>query len=477
MTKALLTPDFCIIGAGSGGLSFAAGAAQMGARVVLLEEKHMGGDCLNTGCVPSKALIAAAKAGYSRTHATDFGWASSTAPVDFDKVRTHIKEVIAAIAPHDSVERFSSLGVTVIEERGTFQDDRTVETASYIIQAKRFVIATGSKPLVPKIPGLEHVPFLTNETLFDLPHLPSHLAIIGGGPIGMEMAQAFKRLGSRVTVFEVSRVLPKDEPSMTAHLKGLLLEEGVEIHEHTRVTGVSRNDDGALVSFEKTAGTPQMCQASHLFVATGRDKSLEELGLEKAGVSYSPRGIVVRPTLQTTNPKIYALGDCIEGPLFTHAAGYQAGIALRNTIFGLRTKATTRMVPWVTYTDPELAHIGHTQEELQRQDIPYRSLEIPFTENDRAQADRRTQGAIMVLVTPRGKILGVSILGAHAGELIAPWILALENGLSIGAVVSTLLPYPTFGEISKKAAGAFYRDKLFSPVMRKLVAFLMGLKS
>ncbi|MCA0370994.1 MAG: FAD-dependent oxidoreductase, partial [Proteobacteria bacterium] len=378
MTKPLLTPDFCVIGAGSGGLSFAAGAAQMGARVVLLEEKHMGGDCLNTGCIPSKALIAAAKAGYSRTHATDFGWASSTTPVDFNKVRTHIKEVIAAIAPHDSVERFLKLGVTVIGERGTFQDGRTVETDSYIIQGKRFVIATGSKPLVPKIPGLEHVPFLTNETLFDLPHLPSHLAIIGGGPIGMEMAQAFRRLGSRVTVFEVSRVLPKDEPSLTAHLKGVLQDEGVDIHEHTHVTGVSSSNDGAVrISFEKTAGTAQACQASHLFVATGRDKNLERLGLEKAGVSYTPRGIVVRPTLQTTNPKIYALGDCIEGPLFTHAAGYQAGIALRNTIFGLRTKATTRIGPWVTYTDPELAHIGHTQEELQRREIPYRTLEIP----------------------------------------------------------------------------------------------------
>lgn len=477
MTRQFLRPDFCVIGAGSAGLSFAAGASQLGARVVLLEAHTMGGDCLNTGCVPSKALIAAAHFGKERLRAKDFGWQGGEAPVDFARVRAHVKEVIAAIAPNDSQARFEGLGVTVLGEKGVFCDPKTVETPTHRIQAKRFIVATGSVPFIPPVPGLEKVPYLTNETLFDLEVLPRRLAIIGAGPIGMEMAQAFVRLGSCVTVFEALGALPKDDPGLTVLLKNTLKEEGIQLHEHTKVVEVAPTEDGITVHFEGPSGARESLHASHLLVAAGRRPSINGMGLEAAGVVTARGSIQVSPSLQTSNPRVYALGDCAGGPLFTHVAGYHAGLALRKTIFGLPAKVSVRALPWVTYTDPELAHVGATRQMLEETSTPYRVLEASFTENDRAQTQRRTEGHIKVFVTPKGRLLGATILGTQAGELIGTWALAISNNLGVGAFTNTVFPYPTLNEISKKAAGEFYKEKLFSASTARLVRFLMGLRS
>lgn len=474
-SKEKLYSDFCVIGAGSGGLSFAAGVVQMGASVILVEAKKMGGDCLNYGCVPSKALLAAAKMGHEIERAQDFGWSTNTPQVSFKKVYDHVHKVIASIAPNDSVERFEGLGVKVILEQGHFIDPKTLETEHYLIQAKRFIIATGSRPFIPPIPGLETISYLTNETVFDLQELPKHLVIIGGGPIGIEMAQAFCRLGSQVTVLEAFAALPKDDPEMTFQLKQQLIQEGITLKEHVKITSVTQVENEITICIEGTDYKNITLSASHILVATGRIANIQALNLEIAGVQTTPKGIIVNDCLHTSNPKVYAIGDCIGGYQFTHVANYHAGLAIRNSIFKLRSKVQTQAIPWVTYTDPELAHVGFTESQLQQQKIRYKVLKHSFHENDRAHTEGRTEGQIKVLVTPKGHILGVTILGAHAGELIYPWVMAIQNKLKISAITSSIAPYPTLTEISKRAAGSYYIDKIFSPLMKRVVQLMMRL--
>lgn len=471
--KQILTPDFCVIGAGSGGLSFAAGAVQMGASVVLLEAKKMGGDCLNYGCVPSKALIAAAKFGHESSRAKHFGWDFSKTKVDFKKVHEHIHDVIKAIAPNDSVERFEKLGVRVILEQGHFIDNKTVETENHLIKAKRFIIATGSIPFVPPIEGLSNVPYLTNETIFDLKELPKHLVVIGGGPIGIEMAQSFVRLGSQVTVLEAFSALPKDDQAVTAKLKEILISEGIDLSENVKISSIKKIEQEIHIDYQTSDGKQKTLKASHIIVATGRRPNIQNLNLESAGIKFSPRGIEVNAHLQTSNPKVYAIGDCTGGYQFTHVAGYHAGLAIRNTIFGLRTKVETRAIPWVTYTDPELAHVGFMEAQLKEKQIPYKVLHMNFDENDRAQAEKRTDGVIKVLVSPKGYVLGATILGIHGGELIYPWVIAIQNKLKLTAITSSIAPYPTLSDINKRAAGSFYTEKIFSPFMKTIVRFIM----
>lgn len=471
--KQILTPDFCVIGAGSGGLSFAAGAVQMGASVVLLEAKKMGGDCLNSGCVPSKALIAAAKFGHESSRAKHFGWAFSKSKVDFIKVHNHIHDVIKNIAPNDSVERFEKLGAKVILEQGYFIDDKSVETDTHIIKPKRFIIATGSIPFVPPIEGLATVPYLTNETIFDLKELPKHLVVIGGGPIGIEMAQAFLRLGSQVSVLEAFSALPKDDPEITAKLKEILKSEGIDLNENVKILSIKQREQEIHIEYQTSDGKQKELKASHIIVATGRRPNIQNLNLDAAGIKFSPRGIEVNEHLKTSNPKVYAIGDCTGGYQFTHVAGYHAGLAIRNTIFGLRTKVETRAIPWVTYTDPELAHVGFMESQLQEKQIAYKVLHMKFDENDRAQAEKRTDGVMKVLVCPKGYDLGATILGVHAGELIYPWVMAIQNKLKLSAITSSIAPYPTLSDISKRVAGSFYTEKIFSPFMKNIVRFIM----
>jgi pyruvate/2-oxoglutarate dehydrogenase complex dihydrolipoamide dehydrogenase (E3) component len=471
--KQILHPDFCVIGAGAGGLSFAAGASQMGASVVLLESEKMGGDCLNYGCVPSKALLAASKIGHEIKKSSQFGWEISDSKLDFKKVHEHIQSVIDAIAPNDSVERFEGFGVKVILEEGKFIDKTTLETKKHLIKAKHFIISTGSKPFIPPIEGLNSVKYYTNESIFNLEELPKHLAVIGGGPIGIEMAQAFGRLGSKVTILEAFTALPKDDPSMTNKLKEILVAEEVEINENIKISSVSQIDEGILFTYKNKKNEEHKLVVTHVLVATGRKANIENLNLEVADIKASSKGIEVNANLRTSNSKVYAIGDCIGGYQFTHVAGYHAGLAIRNSIFKLRAKVQTKAIPWVTYTDPELAHVGFSQQQLKEKKISYKVLEMEFDENDRAQAEKRTDGAIKVLVSPKGYVLGATILGTHAGELIYPWVILIQNNLKISAITSSIAPYPTLNDINKRIAGSFYTDKVFSPFMKKMVKFIM----
>lgn len=464
--------DICVIGAGSGGLSVAAGAAQLGRKVVLLEKHLMGGDCLNTGCVPSKSLLAAAKAAQGVRTADRFGVRTAAPEIDFAAVHAHVHGVIAAIAPVDSVERFTGLGVQVIQEAGRFVDGRTVETDGYSIAARWFVVATGSRAAAPPIPGLDAVPYLTNETIFDLTAAPGHLIMIGGGPIGLEMAQAHRRLGSAVTVLERGSILPKDDPELVPVVRAALTAEGVDLREGAEIVGVETAPAGVAVLLRDGDATRRL-EGTHLLVAAGRRPNVEGLGLDAAGIAHDGRGITVNDRLRTTNSRVYAVGDVAGGPQFTHVAGYHAGIVIRNILFWLSpARVDYRALPWVTYTDPELAQVGLTEAAARERHGDVTVARWPLHDNDRAQAERRTEGFAKIVLRRNGTILGASIVGADAGELIQPWALAIANGMKIKAFTKMIAPYPTLGEVGKRAAGAFYTPSLFSDRTRRLVALL-----
>lgn len=471
MAKTIQT-DICVIGGGSGGLSVSAGASQMGADTVLLEKGKMGGDCLNYGCVPSKALLAAGHAAQAIRGAGKFGISAGDPKVDASGVFRHVHGAIAAIEPNDSVERFTGLGVNVIEEAGRFVDSTTIEAGNTRIKARRFVIATGSSPFVPPISGLDDIPFYTNETIFYADELPKHLIVIGGGPIGIEMAQAHRHLGCDVTVLEMAKIMPKDDPELVEIARkqldsdGLVIREGVEIlrseKDGDEIVAVLKSDDGE----ERIAG-------SHLLVATGRRANVDGLNLEAAGIEYSNKGINVDARLRTSNKKIFAIGDVAGGLQFTHVAGYHAGVVIKNALFRLPAKADHSTVPWVTFTSPELAQVGLTDTQAkEKHGDDIRVLRWPFHENDRAQAESQTEGLVKVVTTKKGVILGCGIVGPNAGELIQTWVLAMSQKIKIGGVATMIAPYPTMGEVNKRAAGSYYTPSLFSEKTRKIVKFL-----
>ncbi|MEL7211814.1 MAG: FAD-dependent oxidoreductase [Pseudomonadota bacterium] len=460
--------DICILGAGSGGLSVAAGASQMGADVVLLEGHKMGGDCLNYGCVPSKALIAAGKQAHAMRHQTPFGVSSVDPDVNYAGAKDHVHKVIETIAPVDSQERFEGFGVNVIREFGEFISPTEVKAGDTIIEARRFVIATGSGPFVPPIPGIDKTTHYTNENIFDLRERPDHLIVIGGGPIGMEMAQAHRRLGSKVTVIEGAKAMGKDDPEMAEVVLTRLREEGIEIIEGQQAEEVSEKDGKITVT--TSGGT---YTGTHLLMAVGRKVNIDKLNLEAAGVEYDRSGVKVGDTLKSTNKRVYAIGDAAGGLQFTHVAGYHAGIVIRSALFGLPAKAKTSHIPWATYTDPELAQVGLTEAQAKKEHgINLEVVRFPYHENDRAIAEGKTTGLIKVMVV-KGKPVGASIAGAMAGELIGMWAMAIANGLKMSAIANTVLPYPTIAEINKRAAGAYFSPRLFeSDKVKKIVGFV-----
>jgi pyruvate/2-oxoglutarate dehydrogenase complex dihydrolipoamide dehydrogenase (E3) component len=468
----VLTPDICVIGAGSAGLTVAAAAASFGVSVVLIEKDKMGGDCLNVGCVPSKALIAAARHVQAIREAERFGITAGKPQVDFPSVMAHVHDVVAAIEPNDSAERFTGLGVTVLKAPARFKDRRTIVAGATEIRARRFVVATGSRPAIPPIEGLGDVPFLTNESVFDLSRLPAQLVIIGGGPIGLEMAQAFRRLGSEVAVVEAARALSKDDPEVAALLVESLRGEGVDIREGAKIGRVARRGRAGLRVTFHDGERERFVDGSHLFVAAGRKIDVDDLGLAEAGIEFDAQGIKVDSRLRTRNRSVYAIGDVVGGPQFTHWAGYQAGLVVRSILFRFGGKLNPMLLPWVTFTDPELAHIGLTEEEARRR---YRGLQIlrwPFSENDRAHTERATRGLVKALATKSGKIVGVDILGRGAGELLAPFIVGVSSGLSVKSLATALFPYPTLSEAARRAAISYYTPKLGKPSVRRLIAFL-----
>lgn len=476
MTAPEIRTDICIIGAGSGGLSVAAGAAQLGLNVVLLERAEMGGDCLNTGCVPSKALLAAGKRAQMHRKDDIKGIAPHEPDIDFAAVKDHVFDTIKTIEPNDSPERFRSLGVNVILEEGRFTGPDTVKAGNHIIKARYFVIATGSRAVVPPIPGLDKDRVFTNETIFGLREKPDYLLVIGGGPIGIEMAQAHRRLGCKVSVFDMGSILPRDDQSNVEIVRQALLKEGIDLNERIAIKEVKHGTSDVTLVIERD-GKVEEITGSHLLVAAGRAPNTNDLDLEKAGVSFDKKGITVDAHLKSSNKKIFAIGDVSGGPQFTHVAGYHAGIIIRQICFKMFwAKVDYKALPWVTYADPELAQVGLTEDvarEKHGDDI--KIAEWHFDENDRAIAERATKGQIRVITNKKGLILGASIVGPQAGELIGLWALAISSGLKIGAVTGMIAPYPTLGEISKRAAGAWYTPSLFSDKTRRIVGLLQKL--
>ncbi len=464
-----LKADLCIIGAGSGGLSVAAGAAQLGRKVILLEKGEMGGDCLNYGCVPSKALLAAAKHAASARKAAQFGVNLPEPDIDFPAVMDHVRSVIASIEPHDSQERFEGLGVTVIREAGVFSSADVIQAGPHKIKAKHIIIATGSRPFIPPIEGLSETPFLTNETIFENREQPAHLIIIGGGPIGVEMAQAHRRLGSAVTIIEGGKLLSRDDRQAVQVVRDALVTEGITIKQGAHAEKVSRQNAGVTVTLkdgEEITGT-------HLLIATGRTPNVEGLELENAGIEYDRRGIKTDNRLRTSAKRIYAIGDVASGPQFTHMAGDHASTIIRNVLFKAPSKRNDAITPHVTYTDPELASVGLTQEAARAvHGDAIKTARFSYADNDRARAEKRTEGFITIVTKKNGEILGATIVGLNAGELIHPWAVALANKRKVSDFTAYIAPYPTLGELTKRAAGAWYTPTLFSNRTRMLVRLL-----
>jgi len=467
----VLTPDLCVIGAGSGGLSVAAAAAQFGVPVVLIEKGRMGGDCLNYGCVPSKALLAAGKRAEAVRTASNFGIDVIEAQIDHRGVHDHVHGVIAAIAPNDSIERMTGLGVRVIQASASFLDKLTVEAGRVLVRARRFVIATGSMPTIPPIPGLDEVPYFTNETIFDVSERIQHLIVLGGGPVGLELAQAHRMLGSHVTVFDTANFLAFEDQDAVAVLIKRLADTQVVLHPNTRVERVERSVQGISVHFMEN-GEPVILKGTHLLVATGRKPNLKSLSLERAGVTYTDDGIKVNEQLKTTNRRIYAMGDVVGGPQFTHLANYHAGIVIRNALFRLKPDASAVNIPRVIYTVPELAQIGMTDAEARKRYRRIRIYRWPYADNDRAQCERETEGFIKVVTRPDGTILGCTIVGAEAGELLQLWVVAMAKDIKLGDITSFVLPYPTLSELSKRVAYTYYLPTLTRGWLRSIIGLL-----
>ena len=461
----LIETDICVIGAGSGGLSVAAGAVQMGARVVLIEAGEMGGDCLNAGCVPSKALIAAAKVAEAQRKGFR-GIAAQDPQVDFAAVKDHVAAVIAQIAPVDSQDRFEGLGCTVIRAFARFTGPNEVEAGGQRIRARRFVIATGSRPFVPPIPGVEATPYLTNETIFARRDRPGHLIVIGGGPIGVEMAQAHRRLGCEVTVIEGAKVLGREDPELAAVVIDALRDEGIRLIEGQPVVRLS-GSDGAV---EVVLGDGTQVTGTHILMAVGRKVALDGMNLDAAGVAHTPKGVTVDARLRSTNRRVFAVGDAAGGLQFTHVAGWHAGIVIRQAVLGLPAKADPRAVPRATFTEPELAHVGLTEAEARKTHGDRLTvIRADLHHNDRAIAESKAKGFAKVMIV-KGRPVGASIVGPQAGELIGLWALALSARLKMSAVAGMIAPYPTLGEVSKRAAGAYFSPQLFAnPVLKRFV--------
>lgn len=466
--------DLCVLGAGSAGLSIAAAAAALGVRVVLIEKARMGGECLNTGCVPSKALIAAARAAQTIRAATRFGVKARGPEVDFAAVRAHVQSVVADISALDSRERFTALNVRVIQAEGRFVDKSTVGAGGVLIRARRFIIATGSSPIIPPVPGLDAVTYLTNDSIFDLSDLPTRLLVIGAGATGLELAQAFSRLGSDVTVIDAGLALAGIEPEIAEAALARMAREGIVIHERTQVARAEKS--GVGVRLVLAGATDETLDGSHLLVAAGRRARIEGLNLDAGAIAWTRDGLTLSSQLRsTTNRRVYAAGDVSGGPKLTSMAGYQAGLVIRQTLFRLRIKQQPQLVPRAIYTDPEIAAVGMSEEDARRHHRAVIVLRWPYSENDRARAERDTGGHIKIVAAKGGRILGAAIVGRQAGELISFWTLAISKGMKIQELRDVIMPYPTLSEISRRASIAFYLPKLSSPRLRQLIKFLQSL--
>ena len=461
--------DLAVIGGGAGGLVVASVAAQLGLRVTLIEKaSRLGGDCLHTGCVPSKTLIRTARVVSLMRRGAEFGLDAVMPHVDLGRISDHVHEVIDHIQQHDDPDRFRSYGCEVLFGTATFTDPYTVEVDGQPLRSRRFVIATGSRPAVPPITGLADVDYLTNESLFNLRELPRQLVVLGGGPIGVEMAQAFARLGSVVSLVErLPELLPHEDPEIATLLRQRLVSEGIRVLTATEVQRVYT--EGEQVHVECSGG--HHFRADKLLVATGRQANVERLGLKAAGVDHTARGVTVDRRLRTSRKHIFACGDVCGPYQFTHMAEYQAGVVISNAVFRFPKKTDYRVVPRVTYTDPELAHVGMTVREAAALGIEAKVLSFPFNGVDRALAEVEPYG-LSKFVTRKGRILGATILGAHAGELIHEVALAMQTGATLRDLSATIHAYPTLAQIHRRTANSGFSGALFSSGTRRLVKWI-----
>ena len=463
--------NLAVIGAGSGGLVVAAGGAGLGARVVLFEKHLMGGDCLNTGCVPSKALLRAAKAVRHAREARRFGirGVEDPGPQDARAVMEWVRGRRAVLAPHDSVERFTALGVEVVQGEARLVSPHEVEGGGRRIRARHVVVATGSRPRIPDVPGLARAGFLTNESVFDVDRLPGSLLVLGGGPIGTELGQAFARLGSRVTIVSSSpHVCPREDEDVAGALARALRAEGVVILDRTTATRVATRDGGKVVTTAGPDGTAEIA-VDEILVAAGRTPNLEGLGLDSAGVRFTPAGIQTDARGRTNVPSVWAIGDVAGGPLFTHWAGHQARVVLRNALFPGTAACDRENLCWTTFTDPEVARVGLSEAQAREQGVPHRIFTVPFESVDRAVCNGEDEGNFAkVVASPKGKILGAAIVHPHAGDLLAELVLARKWGVTLPQLSATIHAYPSLSEISRALGDTYQRTRL-SPGARSLL--------
>ncbi len=471
--------DIGIIGAGAAGLTVASGSAQLGAKTLLVEkESELGGDCLHYGCVPSKTLIKSAHVYHLMKHATDYGLPAVEVPaVDFSQVSDRIRSVIATIQKHDSEERFCGLGAQVMFGNATFVDEHSIDLDGKRYSAKNWVIATGSSPAAAPIPGLSDTPYLTNKEIFYLGHLPKSMIVLGAGPIGIEMSQAFKRFGTQVAVVDrADQILIKEDRDMADTVKEVLRSEGVQFYLKASIDSVQDLGAQKQVLITDSRGKSVKLNAEAILVAMGRGANTHGLGLESIGVDFDRTGIKVDNRLRTSQKHIFAAGDVNGGFQFTHAAGYEGGIVVSNAIFRLPRKVDYTFLPWCTYTEPELASIGMNEKAAADAGIETRVWEEAFKDNDRSLAEGQKAGRIKLIVDKKEKPIGVQIVGPRAGDLVSEWVATLNGKVKLSTIAGAIHPYPTIGEINKKVVGALFAPKIFSEKVQKSLKFIFNLK-
>ncbi len=468
--------DIVVIGGGSGGLTVAAGGAALGAKVALVEKGKLGGDCLWYGCVPSKTLLKSARVAWQMRHADRWSLTPSDPHPDLGRVMERVREVIRGIEPNDSPERFRALGVDVILGAGTFVAPDAVDVGGRRLTARTFVIATGSRPTVPKLPGIETTPYLTNETVFDLREPVPALIVIGAGPIGSELAQAFRRLGSEVTVVDVAaQILPREDPDLASVVMNALKAEGIRFFLGAAILGFEGRTGDVRVTVRTADGVPKVLTGTHLLLAAGRTPNIDHLGLDLAGVRAEDGRVVFVEGLRTTNRSVYVVGDAAGGHLFTHVAEHHAGIVLRNALFRMKWAEPSTVVPWCTFTDPELARVGLSETEAKRSGSAYKVYRFAFADIDRARAEGETQGEAKLIADRRGKLKGAAIAGSQAGELIAEFALALSHGMRASDLSSVIHAYPTLAQINRRVADLRMKERL-TPASRRWLQRLFGLR-
>jgi len=470
-----LKPAICVIGAGPGGLAVAAAAAARDVPTVLIERGRMGGQSINRGSVPAQVLIAAAERTTASRSGERFGIKTQRVSVDFGAINAHMRDIVDALAPNAARARMTGLGVQVIEGTARFTDPRTVVGGDFTVKARRFVIATGSVPVVPAIPGLFHTPHLTDETVFNLTEIPRHLIVIGAGAAGLELAQVFRRFGSEVTVLEAATPLQSDDAEGTAVVLDALAREGIKLRTGVEIAKVSRALAKVQVVLGRN-GSVETIEGSHLLVTAGRQPNLEDLNLDAAGIRTTSHGIVLDKSLRTTNKSVYAVGDAAGGPRNVHTADYHASLVIRHALFRVPVRVNHEIIPSVTYTDPELAQVGLLEEEARAHSGAIRVLRWPYRENDRAQVERMIEGHIKVITDRAGEVLGVTIVGPNAGEAIAAWTLAISEKLNIRAMAGLVVPYPSYAEVGKRAAMTYFTHGLTIPPTRRIMRWLRRIR-